>query len=115
LTTDQKFIDLFYQGICIDLDNAEDLSRQKDLFPYGDVGVGQGVCLSPFVGNLILSDFDKQMNAGDCVCIRYIDDIIIVAPSGKAASSRMRLAKTFAKCTRNGNLEGKKQPSANSC
>lgn len=93
LTDDQKFIDLFYQGICIDLENAEDLSRKKHLFPYGDVGVGQGVCLSPFVGNLILSDFDKEMNSGDCTCIRYIDDIIIIAPSGKAASSKMRLAK----------------------
>lgn len=93
LTDDQKFIDLFYQGICIDLDNADQLSRRKHLFPYGDVGVGQGVCLSPFIGNLILSDFDKEMNRDDCTCIRYIDDIIIIAPSGKAGSSKMRLAK----------------------
>jgi hypothetical protein len=32
------------------------------------------------------------MNEGDCRCIRYIDDIIIIAPSGRAASSRFRLA-----------------------
>lgn len=93
LTNDKKFTELFYDGICVDLENAEQLSLKKYLFPYGDVGVGQGVCLSPFVGNLVLADFDKKMNEGDCTCIRYIDDIIIVAPNGKAASSRMRLAK----------------------
>lgn len=32
------------------------------------------------------------MNEGDCRCIRYIDDFIILAPTKKAASARMRKA-----------------------
>lgn len=93
LADDPKFIDLFTEAIEVDLLNAQEIARYKHLFPYDDVGVGQGVCLSPFVGNLVLAEFDKRMNEGDCSCIRYIDDIVIIAPNGKAASSRMRLAK----------------------
>ena len=92
-TDDKRFMKLFTDAIAIDLDNHDQLWRYKDHFPYGDVGVGQGVCLSPFLGNLVLSAFDEQMNASDCSCIRYVDDIIIVAPSGRAASARFRLAK----------------------
>jgi len=89
---DEKFNNLFRDAIKVDLENHERLWRHKDLFPYGDVGVGQGMCLSPFLGNLVLSQFDKDMNEGDCVCIRYVDDIIIIAPSGKAASARYKKA-----------------------
>lgn len=91
-TKDERFISLFERAIDVDLENHHSLWQHKNSFPYGDIGVGQGVCLSPFIGNLVLSDFDKIMNEGDCTCIRYVDDIIIVAPSGKAASSRFRFA-----------------------
>lgn len=91
-SSDEKFIDLLNAAIKIDLDNHESLWRFKSSFPYDDVGVGQGVCLSPFFGNILLGSFDDEMNDGDCTCIRYVDDIIIVAPSGKAASSRLRKA-----------------------
>lgn len=97
ITDDGPFIELLDRAISIDLANAKSLWRHKDQFPYGDIGVAQGNCLSPFLGNLILSDFDHKMNEGDCRCIRYIDDIIIVAPSGRAASSRFRLAERLLK------------------
>lgn len=96
-TDDGPFLDLLDRAIAVDLENARSLWRYKDSFPYGDLGVSQGNCLSPFLGNLLLSDFDQQMNAGDCRCIRYIDDVIIIAPSGKAASARFRLAKRILK------------------
>lgn len=96
-TDDEPFLDLLEKAISVDLDNARSLWRHKDAFPYGDIGVAQGNCLSPFLGNLILSDFDQMMNQGDCHCIRYIDDIIIVAPSGRAASSRFRSAQRILK------------------
>ncbi len=89
---DEQFIQLVERAISVDLENSRQLWRHKDQFPYGDIGVAQGNCLSPFLGNLILSEFDKAMNNGDCRCIRYIDDIIIIAPNGRAASSRYRLA-----------------------
>src|SRR4051812_47008476 len=52
-----------------------------------------GGVLSPLLGNIILAAFDKQMNEGDCRCIRYIDDFIVLDPSGKAVMARTRLAK----------------------
>jgi RNA-directed DNA polymerase len=90
-TTDQKFLRVLRSAIDIDLENSKRLWRHKDSFPYGDIGVGQGNCLSPFLGNLFLSDFDVAMNQGDCRCIRYVDDILIAAPSGRAASARFRM------------------------
>ena len=96
-TDDVDFKSLFASAIAIDLDNSARLWRYKHLFPYGDIGVGQGNCLSPFLGNIILADFDRIMNRGDCVCIRYVDDIIIAAPSGAAASSRFREAERLLK------------------
>lgn len=92
LSDDGPFLKLLESAIAVDLENARALWRHKDEFPYGDIGVSQGNCLSPFLGNLMLSDFDKKMNEGDCRCIRYIDDIIIIAPSGRAASAKFRLA-----------------------
>jgi hypothetical protein len=85
-------LSLLKDAIHVDLENARSLWRHKNDFPYGDLGVAQGNCLSPFLGNLILSDFDRLLNQGDCRCIRYIDDIIITAPSGRAASARFRQA-----------------------
>jgi RNA-directed DNA polymerase len=90
---DQRFLNAVADGIAVDLDNARALWRHKDEFPYGDIGVAQGNCLSPFLGNLLLSDFDQKMNEGDCNCLRYIDDIIILAPSGPAASAKLKRAK----------------------
>lgn len=94
---DQRFLNTLGDAIAVDLENARALWRHKDEFPYGDVGVAQGNCLSPFLGNLLLSDFDRRMNEGDCGCLRYIDDIIILAPSGRAASAKLRLARTLLK------------------
>lgn len=91
-TNDQRFLSLLDQAIHVDLENARSLWRHKESFPYGDLGVAQGNCLSPFLGNLMLSDLDKSLNEGDCRCIRYIDDLIILAPSGRAASARFRQA-----------------------
>ena len=53
--------------------------------------------MSPLLGNLILHDFDRQMNEGDCRCYRYIDDFIVVAPNIRAAKARMIKAEQILK------------------
>lgn len=90
---DDEFMNFFRQAIHVELSNLAHLREHADRFPTEDIGVAQGSALSPLLGNIILAAFDKQMNEGDCRCIRYIDDFIVLGPSGKAVMARLRLAK----------------------
>lgn len=89
---DQEFIDFFDKAIAVELSNMAELKATAEQFPLSEIGVAQGNCLSPLIGNLILHAFDAQMNTGDCRCLRYIDDFIIIAPSKRAAKARMKKA-----------------------
>jgi len=68
-------------------------SARRHKFPIEEIGVAQGNSLSPLLGNILLHAFDQELNSGDCRCIRYIDDFIILAPTAKAAAARLRLAR----------------------
>jgi retron-type reverse transcriptase len=88
---DAEFLDLFSRAIAVELENMAQLKSHANAFPTEDIGVAQGN-LSPLLGNLILYDFDRELNKdGDVRCIRYIDDFIIIAPS------RQIVENTFAK------------------
>jgi retron-type reverse transcriptase len=91
--SDVDFMALFQQAIRVELSNLVELREMAQRFPTEDVGVTQGNSLSPLLGNIILHEFDKIMNEGDCRCIRYIDDFIILAPTKKATMARLRKAK----------------------
>ena len=90
---DDEFMSLFRQAIHVELSNLSQLRVYADRFPTEDIGIAQGSALSPLLGNIILADFDRLMNDGDCRCIRYIDDFIILGPSEFAVMARFRLAK----------------------
>lgn len=94
---DPDFTALFTQAIHVELENMAELKEKSELFPIEEIGVAQGNSLSPLLGNILLHDFDRRMNEGDCVCIRYIDDFIILAPNEDAARSRMRRARRILK------------------
>lgn len=47
--------------------------------------MAQGSALSPLLCNLLLEDFDEQMNDRGIACVRYIDDFILFAPNRKKA------------------------------
>ena len=87
-----EFISLLKEAVKVELRNLDQLRSHKDDFPIKDIGVAQGNSLSPLLGNIALADFDAKMNAGDCRCIRYIDDFIILAPTKKAANAKLRKA-----------------------
>lgn len=90
VVTDEKFLDLFTQAITTELANIEELRLAgKELdFPIQDIGVAQGCCLSPLVGNIYLKEFDKAMNSDDIFCLRYIDDFIILGPSERIVRAK---------------------------
>jgi RNA-directed DNA polymerase len=89
---DDAFMALLQDAVRVELSNMAELRERAEKFPVHDIGVAQGNSLSPLLGNVILSDFDRIMNDGDCRCIRYIDDFIVLAPTRRAAAARMRLA-----------------------
>jgi len=89
---DDELVVLFREAIDVELSNMAQLRDKAVDFPIEDIGVAQGNSLSPLLGNIILADFDRVMNEGDCRCVRYIDDFIILAPTKKAASARLRKA-----------------------
>ncbi|MDG5495447.1 reverse transcriptase/maturase family protein [Niveispirillum sp. BGYR6] len=91
-TQDDEFTDFFRKAINVELSNMAALKEKAEKFPTHDIGVAQGNSLSPLLGNIILHDFDRQMNEGDCRCLRYIDDFIILAPTERAANARLRKA-----------------------
>jgi len=84
---DPEFLELFKQALTVELENIAQLMTIADEFPLGEIGVAQGSSLSPLMGNLLLYDFDQQMNSGKCRCIRYIDDFLIIASDQYAADS----------------------------
>lgn len=89
---DPPFRDLLGKATEVDLENATRLEGVLDEFPTWELGVGQGFCLSPLLGNALLYDFDQQMNKRGIVCLRYIDDIILLAKKRSHLTSAFQSA-----------------------
>ena len=53
-------------------------------------GSPQGGNLSPLLANVYLNEFDQEFNKRGVPCIRYADDIVLLARSERV-SSRFRL------------------------
>jgi hypothetical protein len=89
---EKEFINLLDSATNLEVENLAALEKKygasfKDQFIFNDVGTPQGCCLSPLFGNILLYDFDEQMNHGDIVCLRYLDDFIILGPTLKAVNA----------------------------
>ncbi|MGV8041508.1 MAG: reverse transcriptase domain-containing protein [Thermoanaerobaculaceae bacterium] len=80
-TGDRDFTLLFEAAIETELSNRAALGEGVDLFPVGDEGVAQGSCLSPLSGNIVLREFDRQLNGRGVVCLRYVDDFLLLGTS----------------------------------
>lgn len=82
---EMEFVDLLRRAIEVELENYEVLKEYAHEFPLYNEGVAQGCCLSSLLGNILLNDFDKELNQRGIVCIRYVDDFVILAESKQAA------------------------------
>ncbi len=87
-TNEPEFVELFSHAIAVELENLAALRDRVSEFPIHEIGVAQGNSLSPLLGNLLLYEFDREMNSGVCRCIRYIDDFIILGPDRKTTEQQ---------------------------
>lgn len=91
-----EFVQLVENALTVELSNAGKLSEDdRRLFPTGTDSVAQGCPLSALAGNIVLEDFDGQMNRRDITCIRYIDDFIVIGKTKSAVEKAMVAAKAF--------------------
>ena len=92
---DDEFTDLFEASIVTQLSNIDDpaIRDHRDMFPIGPTGVAQGSPLSPLIGNILLNEFDTQMNGRGIRCIRYIDDFILIGDKPKAVRRTFQSAR----------------------
>ena len=97
-TSEQDFLDLLRAALTVELINADALGPdERKLFPTGADGVAQGCPLSALAGNIVLQDFDRQMNdpMRGISCIRYIDDFILIGRSRSSVEKALGSAKTM--------------------
>ncbi|MGY3427968.1 MULTISPECIES: reverse transcriptase domain-containing protein [unclassified Bradyrhizobium] len=96
---DRCFTDLFEAALRTNLVNKAALEERNHfiLFPDADVGVAQGSALSALAANIALRDFDQQMNGRGIVCIRYIDDFIMLGPTQAKVMAAYASAKQWLK------------------
>ena len=92
---DDQFADLFEVALATNLANRDELEERQlfKLFPDPEVGVAQGSALSALAGNIALRDFDARMNGRGIVCIRYIDDFILLGSSETKVHAAYRSAR----------------------
>lgn len=79
---DVEFISLVDHAMKTELKNMDQI-KNIGKFPLSEIGVAQGCCLSPLFGNILLNEFDISLNDGGIVCIRYIDDFVILGKTEK--------------------------------
>ena len=75
---DTNFLQTLSAATSVSLVNEAELGEDRRVFPTDDVGVAQGSPLSPLFGNILLYEFDRQFNGRGIVCIRFIDDFVIL-------------------------------------
>lgn len=83
-TNDQFFSKFFEAALSTELDNEDEIKEFIHLFPINDTGVPQGSSLSALAGNIVLQEFDREMNGRGITTIRYIDDFVILGNNQKS-------------------------------
>jgi retron-type reverse transcriptase len=77
---DAEFCAMLGAGTLVELENAAALGAIAEMFPSPELGVAQGSSLSSLFGNVFLAEFDKITNSGGVVCLRYVDDFLLLGP-----------------------------------
>jgi RNA-directed DNA polymerase len=75
---DGRFMQVLNDATCVVLANEKALGEDRKVFPTDEEGVAQGSPLSPLFGNILLNDFDLKFNERGIVCVRFIDDFVLL-------------------------------------
>ncbi|MEO1092277.1 MAG: reverse transcriptase domain-containing protein [Pseudomonadota bacterium] len=97
-TQDDRLADLFAQALKVELANEDELYTYAKLFPSGGIGVAQGSSLSALAGNILLFDFDHELNNNGITSVRYINDLLMIASTQKKIEEAVNLAHTRLSC-----------------
>lgn len=92
---DKKFIDLLSRATEVSLYNENILGDDRKVFPTDDEGIAQGSPLSPLFGNVLLYEFDLKFNDRGIICIRFIDDFILLGRTEISVSKAFQSAKKY--------------------
>ena len=76
---DADFLNILNTATTVTLSNEAELGEDRKVFPVDYDGVAQGSPLSPLFGNILLNDFDIKFNNNDIVCVRFIDDFVMLS------------------------------------
>jgi retron-type reverse transcriptase len=80
--SDQDFLSLYDTAVALELSNMQKLRDDAKKFPIEEIGVAQGNSISSMMGNILLKDFDDEMNnLSNIRCIRFIDDFLVLGPN----------------------------------
>lgn len=82
-TKDKLFTVFFEKSLSTELENEEEIKELIHLFPIDNTGVPQGSSLSAIAGNILLNEFDTELNNNGITLIRYIDDFVILGKEEK--------------------------------
>jgi RNA-directed DNA polymerase len=95
--SDSQFADFFDKALATNLENQLELEERNvfKLFPDPEIGVAQGSALSALAGNIALQEFDSMMNGRGIVCVRYIDDFILLGTSEAKVLAAYASARAF--------------------
>lgn len=97
LLPDPSLNELLDAATAVELANADTLGRWASLFPTRETGVAQGSSLSSLLGNVLMHDFDKELNGSEVTSIRWVDDFIMIGNSEAAIVTAQRRARRHLK------------------
>jgi hypothetical protein len=87
---DDSLSEILDDATQVELENLEELGELVEHFPSEHTGVPQGNSLSAFLGNFLLRPFDDVLNSNACVCLRYLDDFLILGPDRSTVRATFR-------------------------
>src|SRR4029453_1447657 len=85
-TNDDAFVRFIQEALHVELSHAEEPKVREwiSLFPTHDIGVPQGSSLSALCANIVLREFDEELNRRRVRTIRYIDDFLMLGSSERS-------------------------------